>query len=280
MFAREHADAWTTLASAAECDNAAAVLSTDARAVLDRLAARGALFAHEIAAGCGLAPEPVRHALAELVAAGLIASDGFSGLRGLIGEQAGAPREMSGRWYPCSGRSSDRPITTEPDGRSDPIETQARVMLHRYGVVCRRVLAREPNAQPWRVLARVYRTLEARGELRGGRFVSGVAGEQFALPEAVERLRELRRTPPDDRVLVISAADPLNLAGIVTAGERIAAIAATRIAYRNGTPLAALEGDYIRPMAELDRAMAADVASALTGRRMPPIVSGFVGRVS
>jgi ATP-dependent Lhr-like helicase len=140
------------------------------------------------------------------------------------------------------------------------------------------VLTREPNAQPWRVLARVFRTLESRGEIRGGRFVSGLAGEQYALPEAVERLREVRRTPPDDKVRVISAADPLNLAGIVTAGDRVAAMASTRVAYRNGIPLAVLEGDYIRPLAEVDPAIAADVASALTGRRMPPVVSGFVGR--
>jgi ATP-dependent Lhr-like helicase len=128
------------------------------------------------------------------------------------------------------------------------------------------------------VLARVYRTLEARGEIRGGRFVSGLAGEQFALPEAVERLREVKRTRPDDTVHVISAADPLNLAGITTAGDRVAAITATRIAYRHGVPLAVLEGDYIRPLTEVDPTIVADVASALTGRRMPPVISGFVGR--
>lgn len=201
----------------------------------------------------------------------MAASDGFSGLRGLIGEQAAGPREMSGRWS-CLAHHT---VTDEL-----AVETQARVLLRRYGVVCRRVLTREPNVQPWRALARVYRTFEARGEIRGGRFVSGLAGEQFALPEAVERLREMRRTPPDNKVLVVSAADPLNLAGIVTAGDRVAAVASTRLAYRNGTPLAVLEGDYIRPIAEVDPAIAADVASALTGRRMPPIVSGFVGRVS
>jgi ATP-dependent Lhr-like helicase len=255
------------------------VLSTEARVVLDMLATRGALFAHEIGAACGLAPDPVSQSLAELVSAGLAASDGFSGLRVLIGEQAAGPREMSGRWYACRGRSSDRPIASDRES-GDPVEAQARVLLRRYGVVCRRVLTREPNVQPWRVLARVYRTLEARGEIRGGRFVSGLAGEQFALPEAVERLRELRRTPADDKVLVISAADPLNLAGIVTVGERVAAVASTRVAYRNGIPLAVLEGDYIRSFADVEPATAADVASALTGRRMPPIVSGFVGRVS
>jgi ATP-dependent Lhr-like helicase len=289
MFVREHAEAWTALAGATAGDDPRPLLSTEARAVLATLAVRGALFAHEIGAACTLAAEPLRHALAELVSAGLVASDGFSGLRELIGEPAQGARGMSGRWY--ASRSVDRanaramhvvetgvPASGSHQLDGDAIETQARVLLRRYGIVCRRVLMREPNAQPWRVLARIYRTLEARGEIRGGRFVSGLSGEQFALPEAVERLREVRRTTPDGHILVVSAADPLNLAGIVTAGDRITAIASTRIAYRNGVPVAALEGDYIRPMAEVEAASAADIASALTGRRMPPVVSGFVGR--
>ena len=157
---------------------------------------------------------------------------------------------------------------------------QARALLQRYGVVCRRLLVRETGAQPWRLLARVYRRLEARGEIRGGRFVNGLSGEQFALPEAVERLREVRRTPPAHTLTVISAADPLNLSGIVTAGDRVAAVASTRIVYRDGVALAVMEGDYIRPLTTIDPAIAADVASALAGRRVPPVISGFVGRVS
>jgi ATP-dependent Lhr-like helicase len=117
------------------------------------------------------------------------------------------------------------------------VEAQARVLLKRYGVVFRRMLVREANAAPWRDLVRAYRRLEARGEIRGGRFVSGMSGEQFALPDAVERLREVRRTPLDDRLIVISAADPLNLVGIVTAGERVRAVAAARVGYRNGVPV-------------------------------------------
>jgi ATP-dependent helicase Lhr and Lhr-like helicase len=155
---------------------------------------------------------------------------------------------------------------------------QARALLRRYGVVCRRVLARESHLLTWRELVRVYRRLEARGEIRGGRFVTGLSGEQFALPEAVERLREVRRTPPDHRLLVISGADPLNLAGIVTAGDRVPAVAATRMVYRDGVPLAVMEGDYIRPLAEIEPGAASAVASALAGRPVPPIISGFVGR--
>jgi ATP-dependent Lhr-like helicase len=164
----------------------------------------------------------------------------------------------------------------EPDDRA--VSLQASTLLRRYGVVCRRILMREPSGLPWRVLAREYRRLEARGEIRGGRFVSGLSGEQFALPDAVVRLREVRRTAPDHRLLVISAADPLNLAGIVTAGDRVPTIAATRIVYRDGIPLAAMEGDYLRPLATIDPSLASDVASALAGRRVPPVISGFVGR--
>jgi ATP-dependent Lhr-like helicase len=276
LFLREHADAWRRLAQvSAEDAEVSRPLSTDAATVMCALDTRGALFAHEIAAMCGLAHDTVRRACAELVSAGLIASDGFAGLRALLADKDAGPREMAGRWY------ARRPIAAESAAArvvDEDVELQARTLLRRYGVVCRRLLAREKNVQPWRVLARVYRTLEARGDIRGGRFVTGMSGEQFALPEAVERLREIRRSTPNDRVMVISAADPLNLAGLVTAGDKVAAITSTRIAYRNGVPLAALEGDYIRPLTPIDPAIAAEVASALTGRRMPPVVSGFVGR--
>ena len=146
-------------------------------------------------------------------------------------------------------------------------------MLQRYGVIFRRLLTREPNAAPWRELARVYRRLEARGEIRGGRFVTGMSGELFALPEAVEQLREIRRTPADGRLIVISACDPLNLVGILSAGDRIRAIAGTRIAYRDGIAVSVMEGDFLRPLAEDDM----EAAAALAGRRVP-VAAGFVGR--
>jgi ATP-dependent Lhr-like helicase len=151
-------------------------------------------------------------------------------------------------------------------------------LLHRYGVVFRRVAAREASAVPWRDLARVYRRLEARGEIRGGRFVSGMSGEQFALPDAVERLREVRRAHADDRLIVISAADPLNLTGIVTAGERLRAVAANRIVYRNGVPLAAMEGDFLKSLAAVEPDVASAVAAAAAGRAVP-VVTGYVGRL-
>jgi len=151
-------------------------------------------------------------------------------------------------------------------------------LLRRYGVVFRRLLTREATGVPWRDVARIYRRLEARGEIRGGRFVSGMSGEQFALADAVERLRELRRANPDDHLVVISGADPLNLTGIVTPGERLRAVASNRIVYRNGVPLAAMEGDFLRSLASVEAGLAAEVAAAAAGRAVP-VLTGYVGRL-
>jgi ATP-dependent Lhr-like helicase len=158
------------------------------------------------------------------------------------------------------------------------VELQARTLLARYGIVFRRLLAREANAATWRNLTWVYRRLEARGEIRGGRFVAGMSGEQFALPEAVERMREVRRGGRDGRLISISAVDPLNLTGILTSGERVRALTSNRLVYRDGVVLAAMEGDYVRPLTEIEPSAAAGIASALAGRPLPTVTSGFVGR--
>jgi ATP-dependent Lhr-like helicase len=236
--------------------------SQTARAIHDHLRSRGASFAAELQSACGLSDDELATALAELVAAGAISSDGFAGLRTIIGTR---PTTATGRWFAV-------------EHASPPAETMAWTLLRRYGVVCRRVIARETTPIPWRDLAQVYRRLEARGEIRGGRFVTGVSGEQFALPEAVERLREVRRTPADDRLVTISAADPLNLTGIVTPGDRLRAAAGNRLVYLHGVPVAAMEGDMIRVLAPVDSALAADVAAAAAGRRVP-VSSGYVGRI-
>jgi len=151
-------------------------------------------------------------------------------------------------------------------------------LLSRYGVMFRRLLARESTAVTWRELLRVYRTLEARGEIRGGRFVSGMSGEQYALPDAIERLREVRRSGPDETFVTITAADPLNLTGIVTAGDRVRVAAGNRIVYRNGVPIVAMEGDMLRTLSDADPAVAADAAAVAAGRRVP-VSSGYVGRL-
>src|SRR5205823_7419700 len=139
--------------------------------------------------------------------------------------------------------ASEIPNTGQTHGgtgmtREEAVETFARVLLRRYGVVFRRLLEREPLKVSWFELGRVYRRLEARGEIRGGYFVEGVSGEQFALPEAVGLLRSVRKKKPDGELVALSAADPLNLIGILTPGPRITAIASNRILLRDGFPVA------------------------------------------
>jgi ATP-dependent Lhr-like helicase len=230
----------------------------------------------------------VQRGLGELVAAGLVTSDGYGGLRSML---VRAPARVSrpgrarsraaivsagaagGRW--SLWRAAGEPGVT----REVAIELHARTLLKRYGIVFRRLLARETPGVSWRELVAVFRRLEARGEIRGGRFVLGMSGEQFALPEAVAQAREVRRTPPSSALTVICGADPLNLVGIVTSGDRVAAIAGTRVAFRDGVPLAVMEGDYVRQLHEYEPEAAGAVSSALAGRAVRAITSGFVGRI-
>jgi ATP-dependent Lhr-like helicase len=273
IYLRDHAAQWLALR-----DGDDAPLSAPAARVLDTLEARGAMFFKDLAAAADLDDDSSSAAIGELVAAGRLTADGFAGLRALVDPRAKAGVSLGGRGQ--GGRSGrwSAIARTKPGTAADAaIETQARALLARYGVMFRRLAAREANAAPWRALARAYRRLEARGEIRGGRFVTGMSGEQFALPEAVERLREVRRTSKDGRLITISAADPLNLAGILDSGDRVRTITSHRIVYRDGIALAALEGDYMRPLGVIEPEAAADVASALVGRRMPAVTSGYVG---
>ncbi|HJW37638.1 MAG TPA: DEAD/DEAH box helicase [Candidatus Udaeobacter sp.] len=137
-----------------------------------------------------------------------------------------------------------------PANRDAAIEKFARALLRRYGVVFRRLLERESFPITWYELGRIYRRWEARGEIRGGYFVAGISGEQFALPEAIGLLRSIRKTPPNGEVITLSAADPLNLQGILTPGSRIAALTANRILFRDGLPIAALEAGEVRKISD------------------------------
>jgi ATP-dependent Lhr-like helicase len=306
LHLRDHAAAWQALRARGEQEPAR--LGPSAVAVLTLLRERGASFFADIRQACGLDADQAGSAVGALVACGLVASDGFSGLRALMWTGTGRPAPLdrrasfAGRWTltasppltdrlgaarasaaseprersePAMRRARERAGESEGQRRSDendPVEEQAWALLRRYGVICRRLAVREMHAAPWRELVRVYRRLEARGEIRGGRF-AGLPGEQFALPRAVERLREVRRTPPDGRVLCISAADPLNLAGIVTAGERVRARARTRIAYRDGVPVAVREGDVVRQLVPVEPEDAARVSRALSRSRLHPAVA-------
>jgi ATP-dependent helicase Lhr and Lhr-like helicase len=273
LYLREHAEAWLTLRQPELLAVEAESLANHAVRILDRLRSHGAAFAHDLGSACAVPLEDVHRALAELVASGCASSDGAAGLRRVIGATpwaTGAHRAgPDGRWFALQ-ESGEVP-------REAAVETLAWTLLQRYGVVFRRVLAREAAGVPWRELAHVYRRLEARGDIRGGRFVSGMAGEQFALPDAVERLREIRRSGRDDRLLTISAADPLNLTGIITPGDRIRTTQGSRIVYRNGVPIAAMEGDMLKRLADVDPVTEAEAAAAAAGRRVT-VVSGYVGR--
>lgn len=270
LFLREHAEAWLGVVRPKPDATASPYVESGfSRTVYERLRTHGASFAHELTGACGLTIDQYRGAIAELIAAGLVTSDGFAGLRVLIGSSS-ARLEAAGRWAAVTGDST---LSHEK-----AVEAFAWALLRRYGVVFRRLLARESTVIPWRDLVRVYRLLEARGDIRGGRFVSGMSGEQFALPDAVARLREIRRADPNDRLIAISAADPLNLTGIVTPADRIRTVAGNRIVYRNGVPIAAMEGDMLRSLGEVEPDVAAEAAALAAGRRVP-VITGYVGRL-
>lgn len=215
-------------------------LSDLARRIAAQLAAGGAAFASDIAMAVQAPLAATEAALWELVRSGAVTADGFAGLRGLL--QPAAKSGANSRQRPLSGRWSllSRTAPSAPSeglfGDGSPLD-QARLYLRRYGVVCRALLTRETAAPPWRDLVQVYRRLEARGEIRGGRFVSGLSGEQFALPAAVEALRGLRRDPENAEWVTVAATCPLNLVGILTGGAKVPAVLGLSVQYCNGVPV-------------------------------------------
>jgi ATP-dependent Lhr-like helicase len=225
-------------------------LSSTARAVLRHLQARGASFLMEIAKAVGALESQTEEALWELVARGLVTGDGIAGLRMLLakgetkrephrrfrairGGLARARHVPVGRWS-LLRQPGDATRSREAGSATD--EAFARQLLRRYGVIFRDLLARETRAPSWRTLLGIYWRLEARGEIRGGRFVQGFTGEQFALPEAVEALRAVRRKRDGQESIVVAAADPLNLVGILTPGGRVSPLSGQAILYVDGVP--------------------------------------------
>jgi ATP-dependent Lhr-like helicase len=214
-----------------------------AREVLNFLRRHGASFFTDIVRGAGKLKAEVETGLWELAAAGRVTADGFDNLRALIdprrrsGHGTGRtarPRHSTGRWSLL--------YAGEPVERNRQVEATGWMLLHRYGVVFRELLARETGLPRWRELQVALRRLEDRGEIRGGRFIAGFIGEQFALPVAVESLRELRRFEVSQgeraapELVTVSAADPLNMVGIVVPGERVPAISGRQVTLRNGIP--------------------------------------------
>ena len=220
-------------------------LSAGALQVRALLQQRGACFSNDIQRILNLTKQQAQHALWELATAGLAAADGFDQLRAMMDprrksaaiETPGrrAMRSSAGRWSLLSEEVHAAPTAIEQARRTDAaIESAARMLLNRYGILFRDLLTRESNAPRWRDLLGILRRLESRGEIRGGRFVSGFVGEQFALPTAVDSLRASRNRDCLEPITV-AAADPANLAGIVIPGERIAAVPGKQVIYRNGT---------------------------------------------
>ncbi len=222
----------------------ATALSPEALRIRELLQQRGACFANDLQRITNLTRQQTAHALWELATAGLAAADGFDQLRALMDPRrksttAETPgkrqaRTTAGRWSLLSEDECDQDGVVAQARRADTaLESFARMLLARYGVLFRDVLARESNAPKWRELLGILRRLEARGEVRGGRFVNGFGGEQFALPDAVESLREARKHDCPHEITV-AAADPLNLAGIVVPGERVPAVPGREVRYCNG----------------------------------------------
>ncbi len=256
-------------------------LSTYAKTVLDLMTRQGAVFFDDITAQSGLLPTHAEEAVAELVSAGMVTSDSFAGLRALLvpsrhresrrGRERRNPFDLStaGRW----GLTSRVPAEGSAE---EDLEAYARVALARYGVVFRRLTERENTSPPWRDLVRVLRRMEARGEIRGGRFVNGVWGEQYALGEAVTLLRSIRRKEKQGTLVAISAADPLNLVGIVTPGRRVPGITTNRILYRDGEPILIMEGGEIRETSPVAAEDQWALRQELVKREFPPKLKAYL----
>ena len=245
----------------------------DAQAAHEALAKHGALFFDDLLAATGLLPSQLEDALRELAALGLATSDGFAAIRALDSHHKHTRGRVSTKTkkhrrraaYSRGGRWSLFPPFVRPVDAAARAERWAWLLLDRYGVVFRDLLSRESLAPAWRDLVDVYRRLEMRGEIRGGRFVAGVAGEQFALNDAVTKLRESRDKPAAKHWQLISAADPLNLLGIVTRGPRVPATRGNRIAFLDGRPIAAREAGQVRWLADVDVATRNEATYLLAG---------------
>jgi ATP-dependent Lhr-like helicase len=265
LLERRRVMPWMALAGTSKTGGNAPQPSSRAQTVLDVLKAQGASFFDEVVEASGMLRPQVEEALGELVSLGIVNSDSFGGLRALLVPAdkrkpfAGARRrggispfdmDNGGRWALIR---RPNPEALDAQARANAIEHAAHTLLRRYGVVFWRLLGREPGWLPsWRELLRVYRRMEARGEIRGGRFVAGFSGEQYALPEAIGLMREMRRKPEASEWVSISGADPLNLAGILTPGQKVAALTGNRLVFRDGLPVAALVGGKVEFLSEID----------------------------
>jgi ATP-dependent Lhr-like helicase len=265
---------WRTLAGDARPESDVD-LSPNAERILGLLGQRGALFFLELVQQTGLLRTQAEDALGELVARGLVTADSYNGLRALIKPQrqrsrfAGRRRatvsdfDAAGRWARMTRDEAAQ------ESRAEAIEHAAMVLLRRYGVVSRAIAARESLAPTWRELVTFYRRSEARGEIRGGRFVEPLGGEQYALIDAVDTLRKLKRMGPTGESVVVSAADPAQLCGLIGQALKIPQIAANRILFRDGVPIAVMTNAGCEMLQALGSAEEARARHELLGSHAP-----------
>ncbi|HEY4211463.1 MAG TPA: DEAD/DEAH box helicase [Steroidobacteraceae bacterium] len=288
LLARRNARIWSSQSEPTDAAN----LSSRARAVADFIQEHGASFFDEIAEGSGLLATQAEEALAELVALGLVNSDSFGGLRALLvpadrrRPAAGGRRrrrvslfgmDAAGRWTLAHRRPAPAPSSRVDEIKQDDdaIEHIARALLKRWGVVFWRLLAREADwLPPWRDLLMCYRRLEARGEIRGGRFIAGFTGEQYATPEAIGLMRDVKRKAYSGATVSLSGADPLNLVGILTPGARLPALSGNRLLYRDGVPIATFAGGEVTFIdSTLEAKERWDLQNVLLRRHVPAILA-------
>jgi ATP-dependent Lhr-like helicase len=259
VLPRSQVGMWSGLTDAAD----SSTLSPKAQKVHVVLREHGALFFDELVHEAHLLRSELETALLELVGAGLVNADSFAGLRALTTpaskRQARSSRRGRGAFIGGMDDAGRWALIRRPPSAAGPhsaetLEHVAMTLLRRYGVVFWRLLEREADWLPsWRELLRTFHRLEARGEIRGGRFVSGLAGEQFALPEAIPLLREVRRRPHDGRLVAVCGADPLNLVGTLLPGNKVPAVSGNRIVYRDGLPAAVRVGSKQQLLVEEDQ---------------------------
>ncbi|MDO8270780.1 MAG: DEAD/DEAH box helicase [Gammaproteobacteria bacterium] len=301
MLLRGNLDIWETLAASerqaeerGEPALSPALSPTAARIAAD-LRQHGASFFDQIARRSGLLRSQLEQGLAELVSVGLLTSDSFTGLRALLTPDSRKPGghgngrrratfgvEDAGRWSllesPVVG--TEQAPTAELD--SEQLERLIMIYLGRWGVLFKRVLERESFAPPWRVLLYALRRMELQGILRGGRFIAGVSGEQFALPETVTTLRKFGRSQElSERAteyVSLAAADPLNLLGIVLPETRLPKLSRNRVLYKDGLPLAVLESNKVKFLREVNPQEQWQLQQVLMHREFPARLRAYVGK--
>ncbi|MCB1672617.1 MAG: DEAD/DEAH box helicase [Gammaproteobacteria bacterium] len=301
LVSRENLDIWQALASTArEGNEPLPELGHEAALIEQDLRRHGASFVSEILQRTGLLKTRVEQGLAELVSFGRATSDSFTGLRALLtpedrkpgnrsrrGRRAMFGIEDAGRWSLLTTVTAAGVEDTERTGQElsdDQFERLVHVYLQRWGVLFRKVLERETFAPPWRVLLRVLRRLELQGAIRGGRFITGIGGEQFAYPDTVDELRRSARSAAAQgsdaamEYVALAAADPVNLLSLMLPDSRLPRLASNRVLFADGVPLATLQGAQVSFLREVTPDRQWKLQQLLQQRNFPPRLRSYLGR--